>query len=280
MATTVPHEVTGPMSPEQEAALKSGSDSPAPGNPEQGDPSPAPKPEEGEKLYAGKYKSVEEMEAAYKALEAKLGAPAPKPEEGEKGDDEAPAEEEAREALTVAGLDMGEFEAEFAKDGKLSDDSYKKLAAAGFPKAAVDAYIRGRQAEVDSKASDDLALKQADASIKEIHDSVGGKDEYTKMVKWAAQNLSQPEQATYDRIMDSGDLDAIKWAVAGLRAKYDSATGQEPDLIGGEAGGADGPVFRSTAELTAAMSDPRYKNDSAYRADVAARLKRSNIFKK
>ncbi|MDQ2651568.1 MAG: hypothetical protein M3Z20_00875 [Chloroflexota bacterium] len=31
-------------------------------------------------------------------------------------------------------------------------------------------------------------------------------------------------------------------------------------------------AFRSTAELTAAMRDPRYKNDPAYRDEVAQRL--------
>jgi hypothetical protein len=39
---------------------------------------------------------------------------------------------------------------------------------------------------------------------------------------------------------------------------------------------AQGDVFRSNAELTTAMKDPRYATDPAYRNDVA-KLGRSNI---
>ena len=38
-----------------------------------------------------------------------------------------------------------------------------------------------------------------------------------------------------------------------------------------------GDVFRSQAELVAAMSDPRYDLDPAYRMDVVDKLDRSNI---
>ena len=36
-------------------------------------------------------------------------------------------------------------------------------------------------------------------------------------------------------------------------------------------------VFRSQAELVAAMGDPRYDNDPAYRQDVISKLDRSKI---
>ena len=36
-------------------------------------------------------------------------------------------------------------------------------------------------------------------------------------------------------------------------------------------------AFRSQAEVVAAMSDPRYERDEAYRQDVYDKLERSNI---
>ena len=36
-------------------------------------------------------------------------------------------------------------------------------------------------------------------------------------------------------------------------------------------------VFRSQAQLVAAMSDPRYDNDPAYRQEVIAKLDRSDL---
>ena len=36
--------------------------------------------------------------------------------------------------------------------------------------------------------------------------------------------------------------------------------------------------FRSQAQVVAAMSDPRYDNDPAYRAEIAQRLEISNTF--
>ena len=35
--------------------------------------------------------------------------------------------------------------------------------------------------------------------------------------------------------------------------------------------------FRSQAEVVAAMNDPRYDNDPAYRQDVYDKLERSNV---
>ena len=41
----------------------------------------------------------------------------------------------------------------------------------------------------------------------------------------------------------------------------------------------EGDVFRSNAEVTTAMKDPKYEHDHAYRQDVQDKLERSNVFK-
>jgi hypothetical protein len=48
-------------------------------------------------------------------------------------------------------------------------------------------------------------------------------------------------------------------------------------MLTGSAPRNTGDVFRSQAELVAAMSDPRYDKDPAYRQDIADKLAVSNI---
>jgi hypothetical protein len=62
-----------------------------------------------------------------------------------------------------------------------------------------------------------------------------------------------------------------------LNARYKDAEGYDGKLLTGNAPRTNADVFRSQAELVAAMSDPRYDKDPAYRADIADKLERSNI---
>ena len=65
-------------------------------------------------------------------------------------------------------------------------------------------------------------------------------------------------------------------AVSGLKARYDNTVGVTPTLIQGQAA-APQSAFQSTAEIVSAINDPRYKEDSAYRSNVEAKIKRSNV---
>ena len=48
-------------------------------------------------------------------------------------------------------------------------------------------------------------------------------------------------------------------------------------MLQGKAADSRGDVYRSQAELVAAMSDPRYDTDPAYRADVVEKLESSDL---
>ena len=63
-----------------------------------------------------------------------------------------------------------------------------------------------------------------------------------------------------------------------LSSRWKESAGMARPLIQGDTGskGASG-AFRSLAELTEAMKDPRYRKDPAYRRDVESRLSSSNI---
>jgi hypothetical protein len=48
-------------------------------------------------------------------------------------------------------------------------------------------------------------------------------------------------------------------------------------MLQGRSPSSAGEVFRSQAELVAAMGDPRYDSDPAYRADVVEKLNNSDL---
>ena len=48
-------------------------------------------------------------------------------------------------------------------------------------------------------------------------------------------------------------------------------------MLQGKAADSRGDVYRSQAELVAAMGDPRYDSDPAYRADVIQKLDQSDL---
>lgn len=225
-----------------------------------------------------KFKTVEEMAASYKELEAKQSAPKPAaaaPTEVPLATLAAPVKAdplavpsvapEAAAAVAKAGLDMAALNAEFAKDGAVSADSYTKLAAAGFDKSTVDNYVAGQQALVAAFQSDVMSA------------TPGGADKYGEMMAWAKANLSDAEAAAYNAAVSTNSRDQAKLAVAGLGVKFTAAVGNEPLLSGGRVAAGETDVFESIAQMKEAMSDKRYKTDSAFRRTVAAKLGRSSI---
>ena len=97
------------------------------------------------------------------------------------------------------------------------------------------------------------------------------------MTTWASQNLPKDTIDAFDALLDSGNSGAIQLAVNGLKAQYEEATGYEGRMLSGKPAQSSGDVFRSQPELVAAMSDPRYDQDPAYRQDVIEKLDRSDI---
>ena len=112
--------------------------------------------------------------------------------------------------------------------------------------------------------------------INEVKNFAGGEQQYSNMVQWAGENLDKESIKAFDDIIASGSIETIKFAVSGLKSQYLNAVGYEGKMIQGKAVRETGDVFRSQAELVAAMSDRRYDNDPAYRQDVIEKLERSD----
>ena len=253
-----------------------------------------------ETLLAGKYKNAEELEKAYKELEQKLGSQETEtePEAEAEAEPETIEEELAqgyKEDGTVdyakvtetygseisgvmekAGLDPWSISQEFHDNqGQYTPEMVKQLTDAGFSEAAVKSYFAGRAAEsgYTSKVED-----ITDSQIADIQTKAGGAETYKNLVGWAQQNLSEASINAFDNVINTGTIDEINFAVAGLKAQYENATGFEGKMYTGKAPTSTSQdVFRSQAELVAAMSDARYDKDPAYRQDVIEKLDRSDL---
>ena len=218
-----------------------------------------------------KFNSVDELVKSYSELEKKLGEQSQPTEKSVDPVSKAELKEQpksdldiATKAVDSAGLNMESLSEEYAKEGKLADGSYKSLEKAGIPKDYVDRFIAGQQAIADQQSS----------SVKEM---VGGTQAYDSMSEWASQNLSETEKTAYNSAVNSKDLESVKLAVVGLKARYSQATGSEPKLVEGKASASGEQGFQSWAQVTQAMSDPRYAKDVAYQTEVKNKLANSKI---
>lgn len=127
----------------------------------------------------------------------------------------------------------------------------------------------------ESTEDEEPQLTQEDVDF--LQDMAGGKDGYESMLKWAANTLQQKEIDMYDAVMEQGNPNAVYFAVQALVARYNDATGTDGKLLTGKSSTETNSVFRSQQELIAAMSDPRYENDEAYRNDVMSKLSNSEL---
>ena len=209
-----------------------------------------------------KFKSVEDLAKSYQELEKKLGDSQPK--ETEISKDTNSDLDIAEKAVETAGLNMDTLASEYAEKGELDEKSYEALEKAGIPKDYVNQFIEGQKAIADQQAT----------SIKNM---VGGADAYTEMSNWAAENMSEEEKTAYNTAVNSKDLETAKLAVVGLKAKFERANGNEPNLLEGKGTVSGEKGYASWAEVTRAMSDDRYSKDPAYQAMVQEKLANSDL---
>ena len=253
--------------------------------------------EQGE-LLAGKYKNAEELEQAYVELQKKLGDKDGLQEEGQETEEvEETTEEESDEPqlykedgsvnYETVNKDYGETLGNLFKEknvdpysiakhfyennGQITQEMHDQLTGAGIAKEAVDAYLSGRARDMGMNSE----IAQSD--IDSIYQSVGGEQQYNNLMDWAANNLSQDTINSFDNLVNSGDRNSIQLAVDGLRAQYQNDAGYEGRMLQGKPAKTNTDVYKSQAQLVAAMSDPRYDNDPAYRQEVIAKLDRSDL---
>ena len=226
--------------------------------------------EQQDQLLAGKYKDAQELEKAYMELQSKLG---------EQGKEEtASAEEDTPEEpkLSNGASLITDAQKEYYDNGnKLSEETmakFSEMSSADLLQAYIEINSNNPQQTEEAQAAD-----ITEEQISDIKKSAGGDQVYANVVNWAKDNLDKSQVNAFDEVVNTGSVAAIKLAVAGLKAQYDNANGVEGRMVTGKAPVNSGDIYRSQAELVAAMNDPRYDRDPAYRQDVIEKLDRSNL---
>ena len=241
----------------------------------------------------GKFDSVEALAASYKELEGKLGDVA-KTKEEPVAEDVVEYQEDGSVNYELAKQQYGEKLGELFEqsnidpfainkyyqenNGTISEEHYKELESTGLTRNVIDSYLAGLKPQ---EGTEQVA---ADPSFPEYEDIVGiagGEDKYMEMLKWMDGNISKEELQEFDKIVDAEkrNIPKVTLAVQEMFTRYKNAMGVEPRLISGRTSSSPNTrVFRSNAEVVAAMRDPRYKTDIAFQHEVQRRLAESNVF--
>jgi len=245
-------------------------------------------------LIGGKFKTNEDLLAAYTALEKKMGGQAPAEEAEAEAPvvDDAPVKEDPAEpkaddaeasgygtvvdnALTAAGVSVADVQKEFTdNDGKFTPETMDKFNAAGFPKEIVEAYLRGVVASnADAAVAQEAVAASAAEQISAVKALAGGDDGYAAMTKHMASTYTQTEADAFNAALN--DPETAKAAVAEAHARYTKAVGVEPKLIGGKTPAAVSG-YESEAQLLEDMAKPEYKTSAAFRDNVQKKLASSS----
>lgn len=231
--------------------------------------------QEEQRMLAGKFEDAEALEKAYLELQQKLGGNNGDEEQGlqDNQDNEEGNNEEEVEVSPAVEL-ISNASQQFAETGQLSDEVREQFNSMS-SQDLVDAYMsmQGNLPAAPQQAED---ISEGDINF--IKNSVGGEQGYAQLMEWAGEALDETYVDAFNQLTELGSPAAIQLAVAGLKAQYEQDNGYEGRMLtGGDSKASSADVFRSQAEVVAAMNDPRYDRDPAYRNDIFEKLDRSNI---
>lgn len=230
-----------------------------------GGPAPAaPAAPERPQWLPAKFQSPEQMAMAYADLEraytqSRQAAPQQQTQQAAPNTmTGAPVQQAPSTGAPQGAIDWDLLRADLAQGQQISEGTFRAHEARGVDRTALRAIIDGQKA---------MAVARAAA----VHEAVGGKQTYEQMQAWASANLNADEKIAYSQAVNMSP-EMAKIAAQGLLVRFQQAAGQQGQLIQGGAPTGLNDGFRSSAEMTAAIRDPRYKKDSAYRADVERKI--------
>ena len=214
-------------------------------------------------LLAGKYKNAEELEQGYIELQKKLGQQEDTPEEAE----EEQVEEGEDEDLGILD-ELWEYETNNEEFHEEAIAELKDMDPVELAKMHIE---YRKQVETGETGGRDFS----EQDITELKGIVGGEENYTNMIQWAQGALNETEVNMFDAVMAKGDPLSAFFAVRALAYAYNDSIGYEGKMVQGKAPKQSNDQFRSQAEVVAAMGDPRYEKDPAYRREIMEKLERS-----
>ena len=247
-----------------------------------------------EEAILGKFKSPQDLAKAYAELQRKMGQqssaepqpePAAEPEATEESGYSADQAsevygKEAVELLAGKGVNLAELMWN-ADQGADISEHYDTLAETfQVPRQVVENYVSKTQS---APSAGEAGLSEADAT--ELLQSVGGQENFDQLSGWAKSNLPAEELASYNAVVDSGNKEAIGWALKAMQARQVAPESVvEPQLYGGGAPTDTVVRFESQQQVLDAMNKRNdrgqrlYDVDEAYRNKVAMILHASPDF--
>lgn len=180
-------------------------------------------------------------------------------------DKQVELESQLKEELNTKGISFEELDKEFTENGDLSEDTLKKLEKAGYPRTAISAYL------------DNLELR-AEKFANAVVSYAGTEQDFANLQEFVK---AQGKEATdvFNSVLQTGNLAIIKAHINGIKAQMGNAYGSTKPTIMGNGVVPQGNTqgFKTQHEMVNAISDPRYKNDKVYRAEVEAKVKMTDF---
>lgn len=166
--------------------------------------------------------------------------------------------------LTDKGVDFKAIEQTVLDAGEPSAEQYEALEKAGYPKNMVDAYLRGLKADAEAYQSKVLGI-------------AGGQKEYQELTAAIAAKGPKYVEA-YNKAVNAGDITVVEVMLNDAKTSLIDKRGVVPakNVLGNvSTGPKNTQPFANQAEMIAAINDPKYRKDAAYRAQVEARMQKT-----
>ena len=246
-----------------------------------------------EEAILGKFKSPQELAKAYAELQRKMGQQSAEPQPEPAAEPEAAEEsgysveqasevygKEAVALLAGKGVNLAELMWNADQGADISEHFDTLAETFKVPRQVVENYVSKAQS---APSAGEAGLTEADATA--LLDGVGGQENFDQLSGWAKSNLPAEELANYNAVVDSGNKEAISWALKAMQARQaapDSVV--EPQLYGGGVATETKVVFESQQQVLDAMNKRNdrgqrlYDVDEAYRNKVAMILHSSPDF--
>ena len=237
-------------------------------------------------LFAGKYKSIDDLKNGIKnlnntlsdtvlngmsneALEAYYGELQSEFSKGRKHivEDDTKEEIEAKdtdkpkEAKAIPQDVWNDLDKTFNETGGLTDKQYEKLESLGIPSNIVDGYLDG------------LVAKQTQLQ-NTMYEIAGSKDEFETIKQWA---LDGNVDAEYLATLQSMPVNQMTVAMRGIKAMYEAENKSVPSRVVGNNSSGNKGVYANQADYLRDVSDVRYTRDESFRRAVDSKLSRSKF---
>jgi hypothetical protein len=204
------------------------------------------------RMYAGKYKSIEDLERGYTELQKSQSS---RPDF---------ASMDVESLLQHAGVTGGDLATNWQEHGTLTEDQYTALRKVGLGKEVVDTFLRGQQAMAKNNHYQVQQAVEAAASL------AGGRQQLENLFAWANNHYDESQLERFQTMAD--DPGQIGAAVKEMMFDWKNVSGQgfTSQLVNGQAMPNAASGFESVHEFIEAMGKARKNGfDAAFQRRLA-----------